>query len=234
MPIVRIALPVPLPQLFDYSCDSISHADIGRCVRVSFGRRQETGVIVDLPDESDVPAARLKPVEHVLRDVPALPADWLELTAFVARYYHVPQGEVIALALPPDLRRANEVDDTETDPLLTLTPAGRQDHDAGGRPSKARHLLEQLAKAGPTRKSVVRSWPDGTACADLLRRQWAYAVRPQNPARTAGRLPTLTEEQEQVVQTVCAAEEGFAPYLLQGVTGAGKTEVYLRLSEHAL
>lgn len=234
MPIVRIALPVPLPQLFDYSCDSISHADIGRCVRVSFGRRHETGVIVAIPEQSDVPPARLKPVEHVLRDVPALPADWLELTAFVARYYHVPQGEVIALALPPDLRRANDVDDTDTDPLLTLTPAGWQTHDAGGRPSKARRLLEQLAKAGATRKSVVRTWPDGQACADLLRRQWAYAVRPQTPARTAGQLPTLTEEQLTVVHTVCDADAGFAPYLLQGVTGAGKTEVYLRLIEQAL
>ncbi|QID19641.1 primosomal protein N' [Nitrogeniibacter mangrovi] len=234
MSIVRVALPVPIPQLFDYSCDSATHEDIGRCVRVNFGRRQETGVIVDLPTESDIDPARLKPVEHLLREVPPLPGDWLALTAFVARYYHVPQGEVIALALPPDLRRADEVDDRDTDPLLALTPAGRQAHDEGGRPSKARHLLAQLQAAGPTRKSVLRTWPEGTACADLLRRRWIYAVRPQNPARTAGALPTLTDEQGQVIDTVAAHAGGFAAYLLQGVTGAGKTEVYLRLIERAL
>ena len=75
MPIVRVALPVPLPQLFDYSCDSATQEDIGRCVRVSFGRRQETGVIVDLPTQSEVDPTRLKAVEHLLRDIPPLPAD---------------------------------------------------------------------------------------------------------------------------------------------------------------
>jgi len=234
MPIVRVALPVPLPQLFDYSCDSATHEDIGRCVRVTFGRRQETGVIVDLPAQSEVDPARLKPVELLLRDVPALPADWLALTAFVARYYHVPQGEVMALALPPDLRRANEVDDAETDPILALTPAGWQAHEEGGRPSRARALLAQVATAGPTRKSTIRQWEDGQSCADLLRRQWLYPARPQDPARCGGTLPTLTEEQGTVIKTVLNQGEGFAPYLLQGVTGAGKTEVYLRLIEHQL
>ena len=97
MPIVRVALPVPLPQLFDYLCDSAVETDIGRCVRVSFGRRVETGVIIALAGNSDVPAARLKAVEHVLRELPALPADWLALTAFVAAYYHAPPGEVMTL-----------------------------------------------------------------------------------------------------------------------------------------
>ncbi len=234
MAIVRVALPVPIPQLFDYSCESATTEDIGRCVRVGFGRRQETGVIVDLPAESDIDPTRLKPVEHLLRDVPPLPADWLDLTAFVARYYHVPQGEVIALALPPDLRRANDVDDADTDPLLALTPAGHQAHHEGGRPSRARKLLTRIEAAGPTRKSVVRGWEDGQACADLLRRQWVYAVRPQNPARTAGTPPKLTDEQQAVIATVLEHPDGFAPYLLQGVTGAGKTEVYLRLIEHQL
>lgn len=234
MPIVRVALPVPLPQLFDYSCDSATQGDIGRCVRVSFGRRQETGVIVDLPAQSEVAPTRLKAVEHLLRDIPPLPADWLALTAFVARYYHVPQGEVIALALPPDLRRAHEVDDADTDPILSLTPAGRQAHEEGGRPSRARHLLARVDAAGPTRKSVIRGWEDGQACADLIRRQWLYAIRPQDPARCGGHPPTLTEEQRTVIDTVVAHGDGFAAYLLQGVTGAGKTEVYLRLIEHQL
>jgi primosomal protein N' (replication factor Y) len=234
MQIIRVALPVPLPQLFDYSCESATHEDIGRCVRVSFGRRQETGVIVDLPQHSDVDPARLKPAEQVLRELPPLPADWLALTAFAARYYHVPQGEVIALALPPDLRRANEVDDADTDPILALTPAGRQAHAEGGRPSRARRLLARVDAAGPTRKSVIRSWEDGQACAELLRKRWLYPVRPDNPARTAGALPQLTDEQAQVVDTVLARPEGFTPYLLQGVTGAGKTEVYLRLVAHVL
>ena len=234
MKIVRVALPVPIPQVFDYTCETATTSDIGRCVRVGFGRRTETGIIVALADDSNIDATRLKPVEHILRELPALPADWLELTAFVARYYHVPIGEVMALALPPDLRRANAVDGRDDDPLLALTPAGRSATREGGRPSRARRLLARLDAAGPTRKSVVRAWDDGSACADLLRRQWIYPVAPQHPARTAGTLPTLTDEQHAAIDAVRARPPGFHPFLLQGVTGAGKTEVYLRLIETQL
>lgn len=234
MPIVRVALPVPLPQLFDYVCDSAVEADIGRCVRVNFGRRVETGVIVALSDHSDVPAERLKAVEHISRDIPALPADWLALTAFVAAYYHAPPGEVMNLAMPPDLRRASEVDSGDDDPLLTLTPAGHSALAERGRPSRARRLLGALAAAGATRKSTLRQWADGAACADLQRRRWIYAVTPADPARTAGTLPVLNDEQHAAVAAVAGATAGFHPYLLQGVTGAGKTEVYLRLIEHTL
>ncbi|HPR08919.1 MAG TPA: primosomal protein N', partial [Denitromonas sp.] len=110
MSIVRVAIPVPVPQLFDYTCDSAVPTDVGRCVRVRFGRRIETGVVVELPGTSDIAPARLRPVEQILRDTPAMSADWLALTRFVARYYHAPVGEVMALALPPELRRATTVD----------------------------------------------------------------------------------------------------------------------------
>lgn len=209
-------------------------SDVGRCVRVNFGRRVETGVIVALADHSDVPKARLKPVDHVLRELPALPADWLALTAFVTDYYHAPPGEVIALALPRDLRRSTEIDKRDDDPLLTLTPAGHAALAEAGRPSRARRLLGALAAAGATRKSTLRLSPDGGACADLLRRRWAYGVAPTHPARTAGILPKLNDEQHAAIAAIVGAPTGFRPWLLQGVTGAGKTEVYLRLIEHTV
>ena len=74
--IVRVALPVPLPQVFDYTAENISVGDLGRCVRVPFGRGEKTGLIVALPEVADLPVERLKPVIAIQRDAPALPADW--------------------------------------------------------------------------------------------------------------------------------------------------------------
>ena len=104
--IVRVALPVPLPQCFDYTAENVTAGDLGRCVRVPFGRGEKTGLIVALPDAADLPVERLKPVIAIQREAPALPADWLALVEFTARYYQHPLGEVVAMALPPRLRRS--------------------------------------------------------------------------------------------------------------------------------
>lgn len=175
MQIARVALDVPLHRFFDYLVseqDGLSAADIGCRVRVPFGRRSRIGVIVDVLAESEHPAAQLKPVEAILRDLPALPADWFRLTEFCAAYYQAPLGEVMLSTLPAGLRR--------TDP----------------------------PKARP-RKPVVK-FP------------------------TAQLAPELTVEQRDALARIVAAGDGFHAYLLHGVTGSGKTEVYLRLVERAL
>lgn len=156
MPIVRVALPVPLPQLFDYTAEDADDSDVGRCVRVPFGRGDKSGVIVALPGDAEVASARLKPVHHIQRDVPPLPADWLELVGFVARYYHARLGEVVALALPPGLRRADGVSGEDVDPPLDLTPAGQAALAEARRESRALALLSEAVAAGlPARRSVV-------------------------------------------------------------------------------
>ncbi|MDR1423610.1 MAG: primosomal protein N' [Azoarcus sp.] len=175
MPVVRVALPIPLPQLFDYLAEDASAADIGHCVRVPFGHGEKSGLILALPERTELDPARLKPVAYIQRDVPALPPDWIELVEFTACYYHAPLGEVIALALPPGLRRAK-------------APAKR-------------------------RKAKTRA--------------------PDDAPPPAAALPTLTAGQAAALATCCAAE-GFAAWLLAGVTGSGKTEVYLRLAANAL
>ena len=104
MPIVRLALDVPLPRLFDYRADAAAD-DVGRLAQVPFGRGEKLGVIVAVTDSSDQPADKLRTVTAIRRDLPRLPAEWLRLTEFSAAYYHHPIGEVMSLALPPLLRR---------------------------------------------------------------------------------------------------------------------------------
>ena len=171
MTIVRVALDVPLHRCFDYLAEAATPADIGRRVRVSFGRRSVVGVIVDLPATSELPVGQLKPVEALL-DGPALPTDWFRLTRFCAGYYQAPLGEVMLSTLPAGLKRI--------DP--------------------------------PTPR----------------------ALKPKKHNAAASLPPPLTDEQQAVLDAVRAAGPGFQPFLLFGVTGSGKTEVYLQLIADAL
>lgn len=237
MAIIRVALPIPVPQVFDYAAADATEADVGRCVKVPFGRGDRNGLIVALGAEGELDPARLKPVHHIQRGVPALPADWLALVAFVARYYHAPLGEVVALALPPGLRRADGVSDADEDPLLEISVAGHEAIAAAKRASKALALLQALATAaGPWRRSVVRALDGGEAVGDLVRRGWLVTAEGEDTggAHGTGALPALTAEQAAAVDAILAGAPGFRPWLLHGVTGSGKTEVYLRLAAHML
>jgi len=232
--IVRVALPIPLPQCFDYTAENVSAGDLGRCVRVPFGRGEKTGLIVGLPDAADLPLERLKPVIAIQREAPALPADWLELVEFAARYYQHPLGEVVAMALPPRLRKADAVAGAEADPLLDLTAAGREALLAGKRESRALALLRDIESRGPRRRSVLREGEAGTpAVADALKRGWIAASAAADPAVMAG-APVLTAEQQAAVEAMSASLGQFQPFLLAGVTGSGKTEVYLRLVQQVI
>ncbi|MFV8824669.1 primosomal protein N' [Thauera sp. WH-2] len=237
MAIVRVALPIPLPQAFDYLAPEATVADIGRCVKVPFGRGDRSGLIVGLCDEAEVDPARLKAVHHIQRGVPPLPPDWLELVGFVARYYHAPLGEVVALALPPGLRRADGVSDADDDPLLDIAAQGQSALDSGRRASKALALLQSLVGSeGPWRRSVIRAMAGGEMIGELLRRGWLAPVVPERaaPAHGTGVLPALTAEQSCAVESILGGGAGFRPWLLHGVTGSGKTEVYLRLAAQVL
>lgn len=235
MRIVRVALPVPLPQVFDYIAEDASDEDVGRCVEVPFGRGERSGLIVGLVAAAAVDASRLKRVKRIQRALPPLPSDWLELVEFVARYYHAPPGEVVALALPPGLRRAEEISGEDPDPLLRLADTGKAALDSSRRPGKAIGLLRSLAaQTGPWRRSFVRALPDGEQVGELLRRAWLEVAPPQAGVHLSAAAPEATEEQAAAVEAVSTAPPGFQAWLLQGVTGSGKTEVYLRLAERSL
>ena len=169
MPVLRVALDLPLDRSFDYVAATASTADVGLRVRVPFGRGEKIGIIVAVLEASERPLDQLKPAGEILRDLPPLPADFLGLCEFAAGYYQAALGEVLLQALPPGLKR--------------LDPPERR----AGRASKP---------------------PPSMA------------------------IPTLTGEQATAVAGVPAA--GFAARLLFGVTGSGKTEVYLRLIERTL
>ena len=201
--VARVAIAVPLPQLFDYSCENLSREDVGRCVRVPFGASEKNGVIVDVLPSSVIDSSRLKAVSRVLRELPPLPLDWLALVGFVSRYYHEPLGEVIALALPPGLRRSDAVDSAAADPFVAASVAGRTALEAG-RESRARQLVAALSETGAQRRSVVREHPLAAALADAMRRGWIEIVDADRPPHTIGSAPVPTPDQQTAIDAVKA------------------------------
>ncbi|MDD5471555.1 MAG: primosomal protein N', partial [Sideroxydans sp.] len=109
MPIIRVALDVPLSTLFDYVVSKEKQIEIGQRVLVPFGRKQVLGIAMEWAGSSDLAAERIKPVTRVLDDVPPLPQDMLTLLRFCSDYYHFPLGMTVLSALPARLRALEPV-----------------------------------------------------------------------------------------------------------------------------
>lgn len=232
--ILRVALDVPLPRLFDYRAEDISRADIGYRVLVPFGTKRMVGLIVDLAAQSDIPSSRLRPAEKILRDVPPLGRSWFELVKFCSSYYQRPLGEVVGAALPPRLRTDRPVPDAPRD--FALAPAGRDALAAiPPRQRRLRALLTRLAR-GPASVSELAAQARGAA--SLLKRGieqgWVAALAPERPAHRFVRAHNLTDEQKQALRSLRRGFGRFGVSLLFGVTGSGKTEIYLQLIAEVL
>src|SRR5262245_65973294 len=95
MTVIRVALDVPLPQLFDYAAAAAGEADIGSRVIVPFGTRSVVGIIVETAEDTTISPAKLRSAGPILDDMPRLTPEWLAFARFAATYYQHPLGEVI-------------------------------------------------------------------------------------------------------------------------------------------
>ncbi len=229
MTILRVALDVPLPRLFDYAAEAASEADIGRRVVVPFGNRSLAGVIVEVAAATEVPAGKLRAAGAILDDMPPLTREWLALARFAAEYYQRPLGEVIHAALPPRLRGPRPLRPPPA--AYGITDAGRLALDALPRRARSRRaILERLA-SGPAPAAAL---PSGAALRALVRDALVIAVAPPRTAAAFVEEYALTLEQAWAVAAITRALDRYAPFLLSGVTGSGKTEVYLYCVAQAL
>lgn len=227
--IVGVAVPAPLFQLLDYLC--VEPLPTPGCrVLVELGRRRVVGVVLRVEaTPTTSPFARLKPILQVLDPISLLDPVLLQLTAFAAEYYHHPPGEVLAVALPQRLRRAEPF----APPLelaYALSESGRQALQAGTPGLRQSEVLKLLTSSALPRAQLLATLPQARAVLPgLRRRQWIDTLelpRRTLPARAAV-LPPLHPEQQVANAHICAALGRFQPFLLEGVTGSGKTEVYL-------
>ncbi len=236
--IYQVAVPTPLYRAFDYLAPSSLPS--GARVRVPFGRRELVGVVLGEVEKSELPQNRLKTIAQSLDAGPILPPSLLELLRWAADYYHHPLGEVIHTALPVRLRQGRPASISGV-AVWTLTPEGKAvDLETLKRSPAQRHLLEVLAPApeGLEAEQLAQAsarWK--TALKALRTKGWVSShqrdSRPLSTADLQGS-PELNPGQLSAVTAVTAGLGQFCAYLLHGVTGSGKTEVYLNVIQQVL
>lgn len=235
---LQLALPSPLRQIFDYILPAkIDPPPVGARVRVPFGRQELIGICLGISEHSSIPEEKLRAASETLDTEPVLPASLFTLCRWAAEYYQHPLGEVFDTALPVLLRQGEG-----------LTAAG----EIRWRPTRLGELfpLDGTIKRAPKQLAALitlREYPEGmippllgslgierSTLLALQKKQLVecIALPPTAPEKivSALREPALTLNQEQAtaVTEISGSLGRFQPFLLFGITGSGKTEVYLQ------
>ena len=243
MNIVRVALAVPLPRFFDYLYLPDLTTIVGGRVLVPFGSQKRVGIVVDLPASSDVAKEKLKPIIDVL-DADSLfnstTWDWL---AWSANYYRAALGDVLFQALPVKLRNGESAVKNDRT-FWRITDLGKQALESGElkRAKKQIEVLnllitQDLEKGNNEISSAIWSALKGKDYVEEIivpteQKSWQQALGDEPLVNLDNRL-TLNKQQALAFSQLLF-QEGFNVWLLEGVTGSGKTEIYLQYIEEVL
>jgi primosomal protein N' (replication factor Y) len=233
--IFNIALDVPLNRTFDYlSGGFVAH--IGSRVVVPFAGRNLVGILLEVKQTSDYPVEKLKPVSHVFEDV-AFDKDTFKLLKFCADYYHYPLGQALISSLPLRLRQLKPAVSRKAFAYSLLPNA-----DISKIPAKKvlLHRIITALQATPVLASGDLAFVSSGWRKAILELKNLGLVDEQEVVAVKGSLPTssiapqLNDEQNQAIESVLALTHQFKPWLLYGITGSGKTEVYIQIIQKIL
>ncbi|MDH5889401.1 primosomal protein N' [Vibrio splendidus] len=233
--IARVALPVPLDKQFDYKIPNHLFPIIGGRVSVPFGRQTLTGIVTALVNESEFELDKLKPIKALLDNQPVWPESVYSLLVWCSQFYQYPLGETLANALPSALRKGKAAD-FATLVEWQLTPSGRDQLMQGfGRAVKQAKVMHMLEHGPVPHQEFIDEEVGSAVLKTLEEKGWIESVE-KKPKRQPWPVeleneqdkPKLNAEQAIAIATV-NSQTDFSCFLLEGVTGSGKTEVYLNM-----
>lgn len=243
MSILRLAVPSPLRRTFDYlppagmEAATVAALTPGTRLRVPFGRREVTAYLLEVVPTSDLPMNALKPALEVLDQDSLLDPLMMTLTEWAAQYYHHPPGEVFSALFPRRLREGKPHETIEEKGWRCTTRALGLPEDALGRSPRQAQALKILREQGMCARTALKAAGITTAIMRQLEdKHLAEECLLPLAAVSATSAPglTLNEEQALAVDALRNAADTFGCFLLEGVTGSGKTEVYLQLIAQCL
>ncbi|WP_158771610.1 primosomal protein N' [Paraglaciecola sp. L1A13] len=238
MPIICVAVPVPKRQFFEYH--HTSALEPGIRVRVPFGPRQLIGVVLDTTEHSQWQSNKIKAIIEVLDSESIFSPVQLKLCQWLSQYYQHPIGDVLHSAMPVSLRKGGS---SQPKPVsyLRITEEGQQTSpESLGKARKQQQLLVQLQK-GEIRYSSVMSEYASTTVKALVEKGFVSQLERVPSLDTnwlahlsIGDKPTPNIEQAIAISQITGKIGQYASFLIEGVTGSGKTEVYLQAIESVL
>lgn len=246
---VEVALPVPMRQNFSYRVPETYQQtpQIGVRVKVPFGRQQLIGLVTAIVDSCDLEPRQIKSVIEFIDNTPLLPESLYKLTLWAARYYFCSQGQMLTQALPVALRKGSDATPQKVQ-YWQLTEVGENiNPEAIKRAPIQKKLLNLLKEARLSQEELISQEEltnlaiSKTALKALEDKGWI--VRHEKLAEldlnwrttlTLGETPHRLNKEQAIAVTILNQQQGYHCTLLEGVTGSGKTEVYLAVLEEIL
>jgi len=231
---IKVAIDVPINQLFDYLPNENSFS-IGQYVTIPFGRREMIGVICEISSHSDIPPSKLKSVINVDPEV-IFDAQMFKLLTFVSKYYHYPIGQTIMSVVPSRLKKnLNQLRKFELIYQATGKLTKEYINQLPARQIRIRKVAEAILNKDTRQRDIMNLVSNWSECINQLETSGCLKSKKYEPEVNVSKveIPLLNDEQKAVINAIIK-KKGYQASLIFGITGSGKTEVYMQLIEHSL
>lgn len=238
--LLQIAIP-NMPNAFDYLLPeniNLPKKYLGLRVHVPWRHKKVIGFIVGNPNHTNVPTHKLKYIDALIDNTALFDHALLTLCQWTSQYYHYPLGDVFATAIPATLRQG-KMPNLPTYLCWLLTPEGERLTESDLQRAPKQAALIQLLSDTPSGMDTAQLKQAGVSTATIkacCKKKWIAEETPLSNTLPLSNPQTLllNEEQKHAIQAIDAKRHLFQPFLLDGVTGSGKTEVYLQIIERVL